>query len=389
MIRVYADNGATTFPKPREVAAAMHNYIDNIGGNVGRGTYENAYEAGRIVFETRELLCQLFNFENPSNVVFTTNITESLNTLIKGYLNPGDHVVVSSMEHNAVMRPLSSNILKGVEVTKTKCNFDGSLDVEEFKKHIKANTKLVVMTHASNVCGTILPVEEIGYICRENNIPFIIDSAQSAGILNIDFNKLGLSALPFTGHKGLMGPQGIGGFIIRDDFAKKIRPLKEGGTGSFSEDEIQPETLPDKFESGTLNIPGIYGLNASLKFLRQTGIDNIYKHELYLAKVFLERLLNINDVVLSGIHGVERRTSVFSVNFNGLDNAEVAYMLDREFGIMTRVGLHCSPSAHKTLGTFPGGSVRFSFGYFNTIEDIKYIIDSINKTIKMLRNSLV
>jgi cysteine desulfurase family protein len=386
MIRVYADNGATTFPKPKEVAAAMHNYIDNIGGNVGRGTYENAYEAGRIVFETRELLCELFNFENPLNVVFTTNITESLNTLIKGYLKSGDHVIVSSMEHNAVMRPLSSNLLSGVEISKTKCNFDGSLDVEEFKKHIKANTKLVVMTHASNVCGTILPIAEVSDICKDHNIPFIIDSAQSAGILDIDYKKLNLSALPFTGHKGLMGPQGIGGFIISDDFSQKIRPLKEGGTGSFSEDEIQPETLPDKFESGTLNVPGIYGLNASLKFLRKTGIDNIRQHELYLSEIFLEDLLSTNGVSLSGIHGTKGRTSVFSVNFNGLDNAEVAFMLDREFGVMTRVGLHCSPSAHKTLGTFPGGSVRFSFGYFNTKEDIKYVIDSINKTIKTLKS---
>lgn len=387
MIRVYADNAATTFPKPKEVAAAMHNYIDNIGGNVGRGTYETAYEAGRIVFETRELLCELFNFDNPLNVVFTTNITESLNTLIKGSLNPGDHVIVSSMEHNAVMRPLSSSFLKGVEVSRVKCNIDGSMEIGKFKNHLKTNTKLVVMTHASNVCGTILPIEDISKICNETNIPFFIDSAQSAGVLPIDYKKLNLCALPFTGHKGLMGPQGIGGFIISDEFAKRIRPLKEGGTGSFSENEIQPDTLPDKFESGTLNIPGIYGLNASLKFVKNTGIDNIRQHELYLSEIFLSNLLNIKGVQLSGVDNVEGRTSVFSVNFSGLDNAEAAFMLDREFGVMTRVGLHCSPSAHRTLGTFPGGSIRFSFGYFNTREDIEYIIDSIAKTIKMLHNS--
>jgi cysteine desulfurase family protein len=386
MNRVYVDNAATTFPKPKEVAAAMHNYIDNIGGNVGRGTYENAYEAGRVVFETRELLCELFNFENPLNVVFTTNITESLNTLIKGYLDPKDHVVVSSMEHNAVIRPLSSNLLKGIEVSKAICNRDGSLNIVEFKKNIKANTKLVIMTHASNVCGTILPIEEISKICKEENIPFIIDAAQSAGVLPIDYKKLNLSALPFTGHKGLMGPQGIGGLIISDEFAERLRPLKEGGTGSFSEEEIQPGTMPDKFESGTLNVPGIYGLNASLKFLKSTGIADIYQHELFLSEIFLNKLLNISGVQLSGIHSIKGRTAVFSVNFDGLDSAETAFMLDREFGVMTRVGLHCSPSAHKTLGTFPNGSIRFSFGYFNSKEDIEYVIDSLVKTIKMLKS---
>lgn len=387
MIRVYADNAATTFPKPKEVAAAMHNYIDNIGGNVGRGTYENAYEAGRIVFETRELLCELFNFSNPLNVIFTANITESLNTLIKGYLKPGDHVVVSSMEHNAVMRPLSSNFLKGIEVSKVKCNTDGTMDITEFKKHLKSNTKLVVMTHASNVCGTILPIYEISKICKEKNISFLIDSAQSAGVLPINYNELNLSALPFTGHKGLMGPQGIGGFIISDDFAKKLNPLKEGGTGSFSEEEVQPETLPDKFESGTLNIPGIYGLNASLKFVKNIGVSAIRQHELYLSDLFLNNLLNIEGIQLSGVKNVEGRTSVFSVNFSGLDNAETAFMLDRDFGVMTRVGLHCSPSAHKTLGTFPVGSIRFSFGYYSTQKDIEYVTDSIVKTIKILRRS--
>lgn len=387
MIRVYADNAATTFPKPKEVAAAMHNYIDNIGGNVGRGTYENAYEAGRIVFETRELLCELFNFSNPFNVIFTANITESLNTLIKGYLKPGDHVIVSSMEHNAVMRPLSSNFIKGIEVSKVKCTTDGTMEIAEFKKHLKSTTKLVVMTHASNVCGTILPIYEIGRICKEKNISFLIDSAQSAGVLPIDYNELNLSALPFTGHKGLMGPQGIGGFIISDDFAKKLNPLKEGGTGSFSEDEVQPETLPDKFESGTLNIPGIYGLNAALKFVKNIGVSAIRQHELYLSDLFLNNLLNIEGIQLSGVKDAEGRTSVFSVNFSGLDNAETAFMLDRDFGVMTRVGLHCSPSAHKTLGTFPVGSIRFSFGYYSTKKDIEYVTDSIVKIIKILRRS--
>jgi cysteine desulfurase family protein len=386
-MKVYADNAATSFPKPKEVAMAMHDYIDNIGGNVGRGTYESAYEAGRIVFETRELLCELFNFNNPLNVVFTSNITESLNTLIKGYLKAGDHVVVTSMEHNAVMRPLSSAALGDIKVTKVQCNSDGTLNIEDFKKSLSINTRLVVMTHASNVCGTIMPVEFISEICKNLSIPFILDSAQSAGVLGIDMKGLHLSALPFTGHKGLMGPQGIGGFIISDDFAGKIRPLKEGGTGSFSEHEIQPETLPDKFECGTLNVPGIFGLNASLKFIKKTGIEKIREHESRLSSIFLEKVLNIDDILLSGTTDLAKRTSVFSLNFKNFDNAEIAFMLDRDFGIMTRVGLHCAPSAHKTLGTFPGGSVRFSFGYFSTESHIDYVIDSIIKTMKLLKNT--
>jgi len=382
MRKVYVDNAATTFPKPKEVSMAMCEYIEGVGGNVGRGTYESSYEAGRVLFETRELLCNRFNFNNPLNVVFTSNITESLNTIIKGYLRAGDHVLVSSMEHNAVIRPLNSELMNGVGVTKVNCRKDGTLDVLEFEKAVKSNTKLVVMTHASNVCGTIMPVKEVGEICKKNNIPFVLDSAQSAGVLDVDFNEFNLSALAFTGHKGLLGPQGVGGFLIKDDFAKKIRPLKEGGTGSFSEDEAQPEILPDKFECGTLNMPGIYGLNASLKYIENKGIKNIREYEEELTKAFLNKILNIEGVALSGIQGAEGRTSVFSLNFKTLDNSEAAFILDREFGIMTRVGLHCAPSAHKTLGTFPSGSVRVSFGQFNTLEDVDYVASSLLKTIK-------
>lgn len=384
MRRVYADNAATSFPKPIEVSKAMCNYIDNIGGNVGRGTYESSYAAARVVYETRELLCKLFNFEHSLNVVFTANITESLNTLIKGFLKPGDGVIVSSMEHNAVMRPLGSKGLSGVEVTRLQCEKDGSLPLNTLESNIKDNTKLVIMTHASNVCGTIMPIEEVGKICKKHGINFVLDAAQSAGVLDLDFQKLNLSALAFTGHKGLLGPQGIGGFLINKDFAELVTSLKEGGTGSFSEDEMQPEILPDKFECGTLNTPGIFGLNAALKYIERTGLANIRAHEEELSKEFLNKILNIEGISLSGIKSAKQRTSVFSINFTTIDNAEAAFILDREFGIMTRVGLHCSPAAHKTLGTFPSGSVRFSFGSFNKMEEIDYIASSISKTIKML-----
>lgn len=382
MKNIYVDNAATSFPKPKEVSEAMCNYIENIGSSVGRGTYEKSYEAGRVVFETRQLLCDLFNYNDPNDVIFTANITESLNTLIKGFLKPGDHVIVSSMEHNAVMRPLHSDLLRGIEITRIECDSKGLLDSRDVEKSIKSNTRLVMMTHASNVCGTILPIEAIGNICKAYNVPFMLDSAQSAGVLDIDMKKYNLSAVAFTGHKGLLGPQGIGGFVIDKALAEKINSLKEGGTGSFSEEEIHPKVLPDKFECGTLNLPGIYGLNAAIKFINKNTMTNIRRHENELMGRFLELILNMDKVNLSGIDSSNGRTAVFSLNFDNVDNSEAAFYLDREFGIMTRVGLHCAPSAHKTLGTFPQGSLRMSFGYFNTLEEVTYICESINKLIK-------
>ncbi|QCX32535.1 aminotransferase class V-fold PLP-dependent enzyme [Caloramator sp. E03] len=384
MKKVYLDNSATSFPKAPNVSKSICNYIESIGGNVGRGTYQSSYTAGHVVYETRELLCQLFNFNKPLNVVFTMNITVSLNILLKGFLKQNDHVIVSSMEHNAIMRPLTSLLKEGITFDKVQCDVHGRLNPFDIEKYIKPNTKLIVMTHASNVCGTILPIEEVGKICKRHGIHFILDSAQSAGVLPIDFNKLNLSALAFTGHKGLLGPQGVGGFIIKDDFVNKVTPLIEGGTGSLSESEVQPDYMPDKFESGTLNIPNIFGLNASLKFIKSIGIDAIHEKEMELTKHFIEGIKNIDGIRLCGLDSIEGRTAAISLDFTNHDNSEVAFMLDKEFGIMTRVGLHCAPSAHKTLKTFPKGTVRFSPGYFTSMEDINYTIDSIYKVIKML-----
>jgi cysteine desulfurase family protein len=382
---VYLDNAATTFPKPKEVGEAVYNYITNIGANAGRGTYEESYNVGRVVLETRKLICELFKFDNPRNVIFTSGITESLNVLIKGYLNKGDHVIISSIDHNSVVRPIRRKELEGVEVTVVPCNIAGQISLNDLKQSIKSNTKLVLLSHVSNVCGTIMPIEEIGRICKENNINFIIDCAQSAGVINIDFNKCNLSALPFTGHKGLLGPQGIGGFILKDEFAEKLTPFKDGGTGSFSELEIQPCILPDKFESGTMNIPGIYGLNEALKFIKRQGVEAIYEHEKQLGELFLEDILNMDDIILHGLSNMNERLGVFSLTFRNIDNAEMSFMLDKEFGIRHRVGLHCAPLAHKALGTFPQGTLRISVGYFNKKEDIIYLIDSISKAIKKLK----
>ncbi|WP_050606459.1 aminotransferase class V-fold PLP-dependent enzyme [Clostridium niameyense] len=376
---IYLDNGATSFPKAPGVADAVCTYIKNIGCNVNRGVYSNSLIAENIVFETRELICDLFNFHKPENVVFTKNITESLNLLIKGLLKKGDHVIVSSMEHNAVMRPLTSLSKNGIEISRIQCNDKGELNPNDVIPLIKSNTKTIIMTHASNVCGTTLPIESIGNICKQKHLFFIIDTAQTAGFFDIDFKKINADAIAFTGHKGLLGPQGIGGFIINDNLLPLVDSLIEGGTGSLSEHELQPEYMPDKYESGTMNIPGIYGLNASLKYLGTIGIKSIREKELYLTKKFIEKAKNLKNVRIIGLNGVENRTAVVSLDFMKEDNAQIALMLSNDYNIMTRCGLHCAPSAHKTLNTFPQGTVRFSFGHFNTEEQIDYTLKSINK----------
>lgn len=376
---LYLDNGATAFPKAPGVAESMVKYLTEIGSNVGRGAYDASYEAENIVFETRELLCELFHTDKPENVIFTKNITESLNAILKGVLNAGDHVIVSSMEHNAVMRPLHSPALKGVEVSEVQCSDEGVLNPQDIYDHIKPNTKAVVTLHASNLCGTVMPAEEIGKICKEKDLLFILDTAQTAGILDIDFNKFNLDALAFTGHKGLLGPQGMGGFIVTDALADTMTTFIEGGTGSKSESVYQPDYMPDKFESGTPNLPGIYGLNASLKHLKEKGIQSIRAHELELTKAFLEGVLEMDHVEVKGKKDLVDRMAVVSLDFPKEDNGLVAFKLDKEFGIKTRCGLHCAPNAHKTLGTFPKGTVRFSFGHANTLEEVKIALDAVSK----------
>jgi cysteine desulfurase family protein len=373
------DNGATSFPKAPGVAESMSNYILNVGCNINRGAYDVSYEAENIVFETREMICELFHFDKPENVIFTKNITESMNVLIKGILKEGDHAIVSSVEHNAVMRPLNA---KNVEVTKIACNELGELNVDEIVKHIKSDTKAIIMTHASNVCGTILDLKKVGLICKENGLFFIIDSAQTAGFIDIDFYELNADAIGFTGHKSLLGPQGIGGFIVNDKMAKEMSTFIEGGTGSFSEMEIHPDYMPDKFEAGTMNIPGIYGLNASLKYILSTGLAAIREKELLLVDKFLKEVDIISDIKIVGKKTIDGRTAIVSIDFYKHDNGEISHKLCKEYGIMTRCGLHCAPSSHKTLGTFPNGTVRFSFSHFNTIKDIDYAINSIKNVIQ-------
>lgn len=385
MRRVYLDNAATSFPKAPGVGAAVIDYIDNIGSSVKRGVYKDALSIEETVFETREQLCELFNSPKSENVIFTMNITQSLNYLLKGLLGTGDHCIVSSMEHNAVMRPLSHLAKSGVYFDRALCDQFGQLSPGDIVKYIKPATKAIIMTQASNVCGTALPLEEVGELCREKGLVFIVDAAQSAGVMDVDFNRLNADAIAFTGHKGLLGPQGIGGFVISDKLAASLEPLICGGTGSDSEFEGQPEYMPDKFEAGTPNIPGIVGLHHALKYLKQVGISSVRKEELALTKHFIDDISVIDGAKVVGKKNIADRTAVVSIDFQDVDNAEISYLLDRDFGIATRCGLHCAPSAHKTLGTFPQGTVRFSFSHNNTKEEIVYTIASIHKVLKSIR----
>ena len=379
MKNLYMDNGATSFPKAPGVSESMCNYLNHVGASVNRGVYHNSHEAENTLYETRELLCSLFNFDQPENVVFTKNVTESLNVLLKGFFRKGDHVIVSSVEHNAVMRPLNALKARGVDFTRIMSNKNGVLSAEAIVSGIKPNTKGVVMTHASNVSGMILPLEKVGEICKKNRLKFIIDAAQTAGVISVNFQKLSADAIAFTGHKSLLGPQGIGGFLITTELADQVVSLLEGGTGSLSDLEIQPDYMPDKFESGTPNMPGIYGLNAALKYIIKEGIDTIYEKEMALMEIFLEALMNMNHVHIIGRGDIEKRVGILSVDFVNADNGEMAYRLYSDYGIMTRSGMHCAPSAHKTLGTFPRGTVRFGLSHFMEKADICYAIDQINK----------
>lgn len=380
MYPIYLDNASTTFPKPPEVADAVYAYMTGIGSNINRGCYARAYDVEEKVFETRQLLCDLFAGKDCCNVVFTKNVTESLNVLLKGFLKPGDHVLVSQMEHNAVMRPLVQLEKRGVRFTRIPCDESGELVIETLERCLEPATKAVVMTHASNVCGTVLPIERVGAFCRAHGLRFFVDCAQTAGVLPIDMQRMGIDALAFTGHKGLMGPQGIGGFVLADGLVSEIEPLLTGGTGSMSHTEETPAFMPDRFEPGTLNLPGILGLREGLLWLQKMGISAIHRHELALTERFLrglERLEREGLLRVVGKRGVVGRTGVVSVQTTGRELAQAAHELDAEFGIMTRVGLHCAPSAHEALGTYPEGTIRFSFGWYNTEEDVDAALNAL------------
>lgn len=379
MKRIYFDQAATSFPKAPGIAEVIRYYLEEVGVNINRGVYQSALSTEEIIVETREAICRLFQFDKPQNIIFTLNITHALNYLLKGILKENDHCLVSSMEHNAVMRPLEQLAAKGVSYTRIQADSEGYLNPLDVKTSLRPNTRVVVMIHASNVSGTVMPLAEIGKICRECGLVFIIDTAQTAGSLEIDFYGLNADALAFTGHKGLLGPQGIGGFVLTKQLAESMEPLISGGTGSLSDREEIPPFLPDKFEAGTLNIPGILGLHRALGYLESEGLENIHQQAMSLTGLFLEGIQNMPGIQIIGPRGIKDRVSVVSLDFLGRDNGAVAYSLEKLYGIMTRSGLHCAPSAHQTLGTFPQGTVRFSFNHFNTVREVYYALDAINK----------
>ena len=379
---IYLDNASTSFPKAPTVATAMSDYITNRGININRGSYALAYDVEDIIYTTRQRLNTLFNGHDPSHVIFTQNVTMSLNMVIKGILKAGDHVLVSSMEHNAVMRPLTLLLDKGIAFDIIPCDKTGSIQLESMDSLIRPNTVAMIINHASNVCGTIQPLESIGSICKAHNLQFIVDAAQTACVIPIDVKACHIDALCFTGHKGLLGPQGIGGIILTKEMAQTLTPLIAGGTGSFSHLETMPTHMPDAFEAGTLNLPGIIGLNEGLAYIESQGMENIHNHELALTQAFLEGLQSIDVVNIIGKQDIQDRTAVISITIDSMDPASIAYELESNYHIMTRVGLHCASRAHQTLRTYPEGTVRFSFGYANTHKDVESALSALHRILK-------
>ena len=368
---IYFDNGSTSFPKAPGVSDAVAGLLEKGAFNINRGTYAGAYEVADMVLETREQLARLFHVRDSRRVIFTPGITHSLNYFIRGFLKKDDHVLVTGMEHNAVMRPLKLMEKEGVTYDVIPADREGNLQISALEDLIRPRTKAVIAVHASNVCGTVAPISELGRICRKKGIFFAVDTAQSAGTIPVDMEESRIDFLAFTGHKGLLGPQGIGGFVISEELNRHMEPFIAGGTGSISDSLDMPETLPDKFESGTMNLPGIAGLHAALSYIEQTGLDVLRRKKMTLTESFLGQAEQLPHTRIAGRKGMQDRVAVVSLDFPGRDNAEVAFELEHRFGIMTRVGLHCAPLAHKTLGTFPQGTVRFAFSASNTEEEIE------------------
>ena len=385
MKKIYLDQASTSYPKAPSVARAVYDYLNGSAVNVNRGGYQAAYSVEEQIFETREQLLRLFHFTSGKgkNVIFTPNITTSLNILLKGLLKSGDHVLVSSMEHNAIMRPLVQLAGNGVTFDRIPCCEDGSLLIERAESLLRPKTRLLVCLHASNVCGTMMPVQKLSAFCQKHHLLFILDTAQTAGTVPIDMEALHLDALAFTGHKSLRGPQGIGGFLITNELAAQIEPLISGGTGSVSHTEEVPAFLPDRFEPGTPNIPGILGLHAALSDLEKTSMEESFQHEMKLTQEFIDGIQALDpfekNIRIIGKKNTSDRCAVVSLQTLQPDMSMVAYELDSTYSIMTRVGLHCAPSAHKTFSTYPSGTIRFSFGPKNTSREVETTLDALKK----------
>jgi cysteine desulfurase / selenocysteine lyase len=374
---IYFDNAATSWPKPEAMINAMVAFNAHVGANPGRSGHRLSVNAARIIFNAREIIASLLGADDSQCVIFTRNATEGMNTVVRGLLHPGDHVITSSVEHNSVMRPLRAIESEGVEVSLAQCSGAGDISPDDIAAAVRNNTKMIIITHASNVIGTIMPIEDIAETARKHGIIVCVDAAQTLGSIPIDVIRDNIDILVFTGHKSLNGPQGTGGFYIRKGLEMMINPLERGGTGSGSEFEEQPDFMPDRFESGTPNTIGIAGLGAGAGYVAAIGVEAIRKKETALTGLFLDGIRSIRGVRVYGDTDPSRRTALVSFTIDGMSPSDISFNLDEQFNIMSRPGLHCAPSAHRTIGTFPIGTVRFSFGTFTTEEEIKTAIKAI------------
>jgi len=378
--RRYFDNAATSFPKPPAVVQAVADYLHNIGGSAGRGVYREALQSRQILDDCRAALRQLFNCRPDDEVIFALNGTDALNLAIKGLVRAGAHVVTTALDHNSVLRPLSALRERvGIEWTAARVDpVSTRLDPDDLAQEIRADTRLVVINHASNVTGVLQDIEPLASLCRSRGIPLLLDAAQSAGHVRIDFSGLGIDLLACPGHKGLLGPLGTGVLIIRTGLAERLQTWREGGTGTESERPVQPTTGPDKFEAGSHNAPGIAGLLAGVRWILSRGIESLRQHELRLCRRMIDGLRQIRGLRFFGPHQAEQRVGVFSVRVEGLTPEELSEALEERFGILTRSGLHCAPLAHRTIGTAAsGGTTRFSFGPFLEAKDIDAALDAL------------
>jgi len=378
---IYLDNAATTFPKPLAVPEAIYDYIVNNGGTSGRGSYEKAIIADGLVYQTRKKLAKLFNHNDPKTVVFTSSVTESLNLTLQGILKPGDHVVTSSLEHNAVWRCLKTLERDlGIYISMVPATEQGETDISDVEAAITPDTKVIVFTHASNVLGTIQPIGEIGALARKHNILFLVDAAQTAGVIPIDVQAQNIDLLAFTGHKSLLGPMGTGGLIVNCD--AEIDPLISGGTGGDSAYEYQPDYYPNHLEAGTMNVSGIIGLGAALAFLETEGLETIRHKEDTLMDYALNVLSEVPGIEIYGPRDSSKTVGVIPFNITGHVPEEIAFYLDQECHVMIRSGLHCAPSAHRLIGTVSRGTCRIGIGYFNETADIDTLVNGLESYLK-------
>jgi len=375
---VYMDNAATSWPKPPCVVESIVSFINEVGANPGRSAHRLSIESGRIVYNTREAIAELFGAPDPLSVVFGLNVTEALNLAIRGLLSSGDHVITGSLEHNSMMRPLRAMEQEGVEITLAPCSKEGFLDPVDIEKAIRPNTTLIALNHASNVVGALLPISEVGRIARKHGLLFLVDAAQTGGAYPVDMQSSSVDLLAFTGHKSLLGPMGTGGLIVGERVNTGLmKPLKRGGTGSYSEHEEQPDFLPDIYESGTPNVAGLAGLNAGVRWIMERTVESIRAHEVLLTQRMIDGLAAIPGVTIYGSRNARLQAPIISLEIEGIEVSEAGFRLDEEYNILCRVGLHCSPAAHRTIGTFPTGTLRFSLGIFNTEEDVDAAIDAV------------